>query len=120
MLPAGHLILQTLNFLASFALITVLFATIYKMVPDRRIEWRDVLVGAIATSFLFTIGKFLIGLYLGSSTVATSYGAAGGLIIVLLWVYYSAQIFLFGAEFTKVYARHHGSWMRHPASIGAP
>jgi membrane protein len=92
-LPAGHLILETLNFLASLALITVLFAAIYKVVPDRRIEWRDVIVGAVATALLFTIGKFLIGLYLGSSTVASSYGAAGGLIIALLWVYYSAQIF---------------------------
>jgi membrane protein len=109
MLPGGHVVLQTLNFLTSYALVTVLFAAIYKVVPDRRIEWRDVLVGAVATSLLFTVGKFLIGLYLGSSTVSTSYGAAGGLIIVLLWVYYSAQIFLFGAEFTKVYAHHHGS-----------
>ena len=118
MLPAGHLILQTLNFLASFVLITILFAAIYKVVPDRRIEWRDVIVGAVATSLLFTIGKFLIGLYLGSSTVASSYGAAGGLIIALLWVYYSAQIFLFGAEFTKVYAHHHGSRARHAAPTG--
>ena len=117
-LPAGHLILQILNFLASFVLITILFAAIYRVVPDRRIEWRDVIVGAVATSLLFTIGKFLIGLYLGSSTVASSYGAAGGLIIALLWVYYSAQIFLFGAEFTKVYAHHHGSRARHPAPTG--
>jgi membrane protein len=115
-LPAGHLILETLNFLASLALITVLFAAIYKVVPDRRIEWRDVIVGAVATALLFTIGKFLIGLYLGSSTVASSYGAAGGLIIALLWVYYSAQIFLFGAEFTKVYAHHHGSRTRRAAT----
>jgi membrane protein len=115
-LPAGHLILETLNFLASLALITVLFAAIYKVVPDRRIEWRDVIVGAVATALLFTIGKFLIGLYLGSSTVASSYGAAGGLIIALLWVYYSAQIFLFGAEFTKVYAHHHGSRTRRVAT----
>jgi membrane protein len=114
-LPAGHLILETLNFLASLALITVLFAAIYKVVPDRRIEWRDVIVGAVATALLFTIGKFLIGLYLGSSTVASSYGAAGGLIVALLWVYYSAQIFLFGAEFTKVYALQHGSRTRHAA-----
>jgi membrane protein len=109
MMPGGHAVLQVLNFLTSFALVTVLFAAIYKVLPDRHIEWRDVLVGAVATSLLFTIGKFLIGLYLGSSTAASSYGAAGGLIIVLLWVYYSAQIFLFGAEFTKVYAHHHGS-----------
>jgi membrane protein len=87
MLPSGHLILQALNFLTSFALITILFAAIYKILPDKHIEWRDVLVGAVATAFLFTVGKFLIGLYLGSSTVASSYGAAGGLIIVLLWIY---------------------------------
>lgn len=86
------------------------------VVPDRRIEWGDVIVGAVATSLLFTIGNFLIGLYLGSSTVASSYGAAGGLIIGLLWVYYSAQIFLFGAEFTKVYAHHHSSRTRCAAT----
>ena len=118
MLPSGHLILQALNFLTSFALITILFAAIYKILPDKHIEWRDVLVGAVATAFLFTVGKFLIGLYLGSSTVASSYGAAGGLIIVLLWIYYSAQIFLFGAEFTKVYAHHHPSRRRRAATCG--
>ena len=74
------------------------------------------IVGAVATALLFTIGKFLIGLYLGSSTVASSYGAARGLIIALLWVYYSAQIFPFGAEFTKVYAHHHGSRTRRVAT----
>ena len=117
-LPSGHLILQALNFLTSFALITILFAAIYKILPDKHIEWRDVLVGAVATAFLFTVGKFLIGLYLGSSTVASSYGAAGGLVIVLLWIYYSAQIFLFGAEFTKVYAHHHPSRRRRAATCG--
>jgi membrane protein len=108
-LPSGYLILRALNIIASFALITLLFAGIYKVLPDRHIEWRDVLIGAIATSVLFTIGKILISLYLGSSTVASSYGAAGGLIIALLWVYYSAQTFLLGAEFTKVYTRRYGS-----------
>ena len=83
-IPSGHLILQALNFIVSLTLITVLFAAIYKVLPDRRIAWRDVGVGAIVTALLFTIGKFLIGLYLGSSTVASSYGAAGGLIIALL------------------------------------
>jgi membrane protein len=77
--------------------------------PDKRLAWRDVLVGAVATALLFTLGKFLIGLYIGSSAIASSYGAAGALILVLLWVYYSAQIFLLGAEFTKVYASHRGS-----------
>ena len=118
MLPSGHLILQALNFLTSFALITILFAAIYKILPDKHIEWRDVLVGAVATAFLFTVGKFLIGLYLGSSTVASSYGAAGGLIIVLLWIYYSAQIFLFGAECTKVYAHHYPSRTRRAGTCG--
>lgn len=103
------LILKALNFAISFVLITVLFAAIYKVLPDTRIAWRDVVVGAVATSILFTAGKFLIGLYLGSSTIASGYGAAGGLILLALWVYYSAQTFLLGAEFTKVYAHHRGS-----------
>jgi membrane protein len=108
-LPFGHFILQAVNFLISFALISVLFAAIYKVLPDKDLEWRDVLVGAVVTAFLFNIGKFLIGLYIGSSAVASSYGAAGALIVALLWIYYSTQIFLLGAEFTKVYAHHHGS-----------
>ena len=108
-LPFADFILEGLNFLISFVLISVLFAAIYKVLPDKRLAWRDVLVGAVATSLLFTLGKFLIGLYIGSSAIASSYGAAGALILVLLWVYYSAQIFLLGAEFTKVYASHRGS-----------
>ena len=111
-LPFGHFILfilQAVNFLISFALISVLFAAIYKVLPDKDLEWRDVLVGAVVTAFLFNIGTFLIGLYIGSSAVASSYGAAGALIVALLWIYYSTQIFLLGAEFTKVYAHHHGS-----------
>ena len=113
-IPLGYLILLTLNFVASLALITVLFAAIYKVLPDKPIAWRDVLVGAFATALLFTGGKSVISLYLGSSTIASSYGAAGGLIIALLWVYCSAQIFLLGAEFTKVYAHHHGSRAKQP------
>ena len=111
-LPFGDFILEAVNFLISFLLIAVLFAAIYKVLPDKRLEWRDVGVGAVATALLFTLGKFLIGLYIGSSAVASSYGAAGALILVLLWIYYSAQIFLLGAEFTKVYASHHGSHRR--------
>ena len=111
-LPFGYLILQTLAFLVSFGLISLLFGAIYKVLPDRVIEWHDVMIGAVVTALLFTIGKLLISLYIGSSTVASSYGAAGSLIVVLLWIYYSAQIFLFGAEFTKVYASHHGSHRR--------
>ena len=93
-------------------LLAVLFAAIYKVLPDRAIAWRDVIVGALITAVLFTIGKSLIGWYLGSSAVASSYGAAGGLIVLFFWVYYSAQIFFFGAEFTQVYSK-----LRHiPAS----
>ncbi len=108
-LPDVELLLQLVNFLLSFAMITLLFAAIYKVLPDKSIEWYDVWIGALATAFLFTVGKTVIGLYIGSSKVASSYGAAGALVIVLLWVYYSAQIFLFGAEFTKAFAHRHGS-----------
>jgi membrane protein len=97
-------LLEAVNFAASFLVLTGLFALVYKILPDRRLAWRDVGVGAAVTAALFTIGKFLIGLYLGTSDLASSYGAAGALILVLVWVYYSAQIFLLGAEFTKVYA----------------
>ena len=107
--PSGHLLFQGINFVVSFTLISMLFAAVYKVLPDKRIAWNDVLIGSVSTSFLFTIGKSLIGLYIGSSAVTRAYGAAGGLIIVLLWVYYSAQIFLLGAEFTKAYAERHGS-----------
>ena len=108
-LPFGKLLLEGLNFLISLVLLSVLFAAIYKILPDRRLEWHDVAVGAVVTAVLFIIGKSLIGWYVGSSAVASSYGAAGALIVFLLWVYYSAQIFLLGAEFTKVYASRHGS-----------
>jgi len=109
MMPVGTLILPVLNFIVSLALLATLFAAIYKVLPDRRLHWRDVMVGAVVTAVLFTIGKSLIGWYLGSSAVASSYGAAGGLIVLLLWVYYSVQIFLLGAEFTKIFASRHGS-----------
>jgi membrane protein len=102
-------LLQICNFLLGFALITLVFAMIYKFMPSVRIEWRDVWIGAAVTSLLFSIGKFLIGLYLGRSSVTSGYGAAGSLVVLLLWVYYSAQIFLIGAEFTGVYAHSHGS-----------
>lgn len=108
-LPFGRLILGAVNTGISFLLISVLFAAIYKVLPDRRLEWRDVLVGAFATATLFTVGKTLIGWYLGSSAVASAYGAAGSLLIVLLWVYYSSEIFLLGAEFTRAYSLRHGS-----------
>jgi membrane protein len=108
-LPFGSVILQAVSFIISYALVTLMFAAIYKVLPDRELTWRDVLVGAGVTGLLFTIGKLLISLYLGSSSMASSYGAAGGLLIMLVWIYYSAQIFLLGAEFTKVYASNYGS-----------
>jgi membrane protein len=103
-LPFGKVLLAIVNGIVSFILISVLFAAIYKVLPDRPIQWRDVVVGSAVTSLLFTGGKSLIGWYIGSSAVASSYGAAGALIVILLWVYYSAQIFLLGAEFTKAYS----------------
>jgi membrane protein len=112
--PFGKLILSTLNLVISFFLDAVLFAAVYKILPDTDIEWHDVIVGAIWTAFLFGAGKLLIGLYLRSSSVASTYGAAGGLIALLLWIYYSAQIFLLGAEFTKAYAWRNGSQRAEP------
>ena len=100
---------HVLNFVVSFGLVTVLFALIYKIIPRVEVAWHDVWVGAAVTSLLFTIGKFLISLYLGKSDVGSSFGAAGSLVIVMVWVYYSSQIFLVGAEFTWVYAHELGS-----------
>jgi membrane protein len=108
-LPFGKLILTVLNVVVSITLISFLFAAIYKVLPDRTLEWGDVVVGAVVTAVLFTMGKSLISWYIGSSAVASSFGAAGGLIVLLLWIYYSAQIFLISAEFTKVYANSRGS-----------
>ena len=101
--------LEILNFGVSFGVFTLLFAMIYKIMPRARISWRDVWTGAAVTALLFTLGKVLIGLYLGKSSLASGYGAAGSLVVLLAWVYYSAQIFLFGAEYTWVYANRHGS-----------
>jgi membrane protein len=109
LIPGWTLLWQGLNLLISFAVITVLFAMMYKILPDTQVAWRDVWLGAAVTSLLFSLGKFGIGLYLGRSTVSSSYGAAGSLAVVLIWVYYSAQILFLGAEFTRVYARSHGS-----------
>jgi membrane protein len=114
----GHI----LDFVVSFGLTTVIFAMIYKFVPDVEIQWRDVWIGAALTAILFTIGKFLIGLYIGSSGATSVYGAAGSLITVLLWVYYSSLILFFGAEFTQVYATEYGSGVvpaEHAESIAA-
>ncbi len=104
-----EVLLQIVNLLVGFVLTTVVFAMIYKMMPRVHVRWRDVWTGAIVTSLLFTIGKFLIGLYIGKSGVASGFGAAGSLVVVFIWVYYSAQIFFLGAEFTWVYAKTLGS-----------
>jgi membrane protein len=95
-------VMDTLNFIISLAGITVLFALIFRYVPDVKIPWKDVWTGAFVTALLFTIGKSLIGLYLGKAAVGSAYGAAGSLVVILVWVYYSSMIFLFGAEFTQV------------------
>lgn len=105
---------QGVNFVVSFGMVTVIFAMIYKLMPRVKVEWRDVWVGAGVTALLFTVGKHLIGLYIGKSSVASGYGAAGSLVVVLVWVYYSAQIFLLGAEFTWVYAHQYGSLRGKP------
>jgi membrane protein len=108
-LPMPEVVFHILNFVISFALITLLFAMIFKFLPDVKIAWKDVWIGAALTALLFTIGKFLIGLYLGKSTFTSTYGAAGALLIILLWAYYSSLILFFGAEFTQVYANRCGS-----------
>lgn len=107
--PGTEPMLQTLNALLGFALITVLFAMIYKWLPSVRLAWRDVWTGAALTSALFAAGKTAIGVYLGKAAISSTYGAAGALVAVVVWVYYSAQIFLLGAEFTHEYSRLHGS-----------
>ncbi|KAF3999302.1 YihY/virulence factor BrkB family protein [Glaciimonas immobilis] len=112
----GHLI----NFIISFAFITVLFAMIYKFMPRVKVDWADVWIGSAVTALLFTIGKFLIGLYIGKSGMTSGFGAAGSLVAVLVWVYYSAQIFLMGAEFTWAYALTFGSRKEQPMPSAAP
>jgi membrane protein len=109
LLPAPELILHILDMVASAGIVAVLFAAMYRFLPNARVEWRDVWVGAAATSVLFNLGKLGLGLYIGKSAIASSYGAAGSVLVLLLWVYYSGLIFYFGAEFTKVYADRYGS-----------
>ena len=106
-LPQGGLRLA--NFLTSYVLIALLFAAIYRVIPDVRLRWSDVIIGAAVTALVFTIGKQLIALYLAKATFVSAYGAAGSFVVLLVWVYYSAQLFFLGAEFTKIYARRYGS-----------
>ena len=108
-LPLSAVLLEGVNFLASLAITTMLFASIYKVLPDVDIRWSDVWFGAAATAAMFTLGKSLIGIYLGRTVVGSAYGAAGSLVVLLLWIYYSSLILFFGAELTQVYARSHGS-----------
>jgi membrane protein len=107
-------LLKWLSSLISFLVIAILFGVIYKLLPRIRLSWRDVAIGALGTAALFTLGKFLIGLYIGNSGVASSFGAAGSMIAMLLWVYYSAQIFFLGAEFARQYALQLGSLRDKP------
>ena len=118
-MPGSEALAYVLNIVLSLSMITLLFAAIFKFLPDAKIAWHDVWIGAFLTALLFTIGKFALGIYLGKSGVASSYGAAGSLIVLLLWVYYSSQILFFGAEFTQVYANRFGSRVA-PADNAVP
>ncbi len=109
LLPLPEVVMQIVNFAVSMGVVTLLFAMIFRVLPDVEIAWRDVWVGAAFTALLFALGKLAIGLYLGKSSTASSYGAAGALVVLLVWVYYSAQILFFGAELTRSYAYQHGS-----------
>jgi len=108
------MLLTSLNWLISFLVIAAMFGVIFKMLPRVKLSWRDVVIGALGTAALFSLGKFGIGMYIGNSGVADSFGAAGSLIALLLWVYYSAQIFFLGAEFARQYALQLGSLKHHP------
>lgn len=120
LMPGSEILLLVLNEVVGLAFTTVLFALIYKIMPRARIAWRDVWVGAFVTAVLFELGKVLIGLYIGKSSVTSGFAAAGSLVVLLVWVYYSAQVFLLGAEFTWVFAHSHGSKSGEPEPPPAP
>ena len=109
LVPGWASVLQVVNLAVTFGIITLLFAMIFKYLPDAKIAWGDVWLGSVATASLFMAGKFAIGLYLGRSGIGSAYGAAGSLVVLLVWIYYSSQILFFGAEFTQVYANRRGS-----------
>jgi membrane protein len=115
-LPGEGIILQIVNFVVSLLVITLVFAMIFKILPDVNIEWKDVWIGALVTAALFMIGMQILSLYLGGGAITSTYGAAGSLVVILVWVFYSAQILFFGAEFTQVYARRHGSQIEPSAN----
>lgn len=108
LVPGAEWVFEVIHFVVALGAVTLLFAMIYRFLPDVKIAWRDVWIGAAITALLFTIGKFLIGFYLGHSSAASVFGAAGSLVVILLWIYYSTQILFFGAEMTQVYARRYG------------
>jgi membrane protein len=114
-LPITPIVLEVLNNVITLLVIFGLFSMIYKILPDVELSWRDVRTGALVTTVLFVIGKFLIGLYLGRGSIGSTYGAAGSLAIIFVWVYYSAQILFLGAEFTYVYSSRLGSGVRPSA-----
>lgn len=115
-LPGGSVLWQVINAALSFAVVTLLFALIFKVIPDAKVDWRDVWLGAAVTALLFTIGKQLLALYLGRAAVGSAYGAAGSLIALVVWVYYATQILFVGAEFTQVHARHRGASIQPTAN----
>src|SRR5687768_17052965 len=117
MIPLSEVLLQIINLVVSIGVITVLFALMFKFLPDVEVAWRDVIIGAFMTSVFFSLGKLIIGVYLGNSAVASTFGAAGSLVIILVWIYYSAQILFFGAEFTQVYSTQYGSKSLPPERI---
>jgi membrane protein len=117
--PGAGLLLKTLHFIVSLGVVSFLFAAIFKFLPDAKVSWRDVAIGALMTAILFNAGKFLIGLYIGQSSATSIYGAAGSVVTLLLWVYYSGLIFFFGAELTQVYAARFGSGVA-PAGNAQP
>jgi membrane protein len=116
--PAG--LIGLVNFVLSLALLSALIAAVYKVLPDCDLDWRDVAAGAVVTALLITIGKVAIGVYIGSSATISGYGAAGSVIAVLFWIYYSVEIFLLGAEFTRVYAEREEELRRSPAASAPP
>jgi len=111
-LPGGNILAWTIHLTLDVSIVTLLFAMIFKFLPDARLSWRDVRLGAVLTSGLFLVGKYALGLYLGSGAPGSAYGAAGSLVTMLIWIYYAAQIVLFGAEFTRVYALERGRGVR--------
>jgi membrane protein len=112
LLPGGSVLAWTVHLVLDMGIVTLLFAMIFKFLPDARLSWRDVRLGAALTAALFLVGKYALGFYLGSGGAGSAYGAAGSLITMLIWIYYAAQIVLFGAEFTQVYAQERGRGVR--------